>query len=197
VENDNTALRDVTTPVIPILLHGPFPVISVNQQEIDRPVPAAHRILAEGFNPDNLGPPRGTNRTLSRTAQEIKHGHSGEMKRIHKVQRAFRIHRRPQGDRGSALSNTDFYQAPASTRVPLKRVMFRFSVLSSRRTQPSPREKRVLHCPRLPVFGAWVSGVNVHKSDFCFRHADSLPLALQLIDSQELNLSLALSAFRS
>jgi hypothetical protein len=50
MQADNTVLIDKRSPVSPILFNGLFPVIFVNQQVIDRPVPIPYGIMAESFD---------------------------------------------------------------------------------------------------------------------------------------------------
>jgi len=172
MENDNAIVNDVRTPVIPILLHGLFPVISVNQQKIDRPLPTACCIMAKGLDPDNSRTPFDGHRAMSRTPQEVKHWRSGKMKRIHEIQHTFGIHGGPQRDCRSALGHADFHKAPAPARVLLQRAVLGLRVLRHRRTQSGPGEKWMPRRPGNPAFGARLGSVNVSKSNLCFRHVD-------------------------
>jgi len=172
MENNNAIVNDVRTPVIPILLHGLFPVISVNQQKIDRPLPTACCIMAKGLDPDNSRTPFDGHRAMSRTPQEVKHWRSGKMKRIHEIQHTFGIHGGPQRDCRSALGHADFHKAPAPARVLLQRAVFGLRVLRHRWTQSGPGEKGMPRRPGNPAFGARLGSVNVCKSNLCFRHVD-------------------------
>ena len=62
-----------------------FAVISVDQQEVDRPIPRAHGFLAESFDPNNLGSCFHGDCPSGRAAQEVQHGHSRKMERIHEI----------------------------------------------------------------------------------------------------------------
>src|SRR5260370_31966303 len=75
------------------------------------------------------------------------------MKRVHEIQRDFRIHGGPQRDCRRAFGNSDFHEALAPSSMLFQRIVFRRRVLRNRRPQSGPREERMLHHPSHPPLG--------------------------------------------
>jgi hypothetical protein len=55
MEGYDSVSHNKRTPVIPVLLDCLFPVVSVNQQEVDRKLPPMNRDLTERFDPHCQG----------------------------------------------------------------------------------------------------------------------------------------------
>lgn len=62
MERNNSALYHAALPIVPVLPHGFFLVIPINQQKIDGHLPIPRRIVAERLDP-NRPRPQATSRT--------------------------------------------------------------------------------------------------------------------------------------
>jgi hypothetical protein len=138
VEGDNTIIGDKRGPVPPIALDGFFVVIAINEKKINRLLPLAHGVVAEGLDPNRACCANGIDGPLRGAFEEIKGGDAREMERINKIECALWVHGFAQTGGGSSLGNANLDNGLRIARVAHQGFVLGQSVLRKEGPQPGP-----------------------------------------------------------
>ena len=121
VENRHTTGYYKTAPVVPIALHGSLSMVSVDQEQVNRIVSRAGRVLAEFFYPHHFSAPMAPDGAPRHPLHEIQRGIAAEMKWIDQVECPVLSHCFAKRQRRNPFGHADFHQNPApepSARKP-------------------------------------------------------------------------------
>jgi len=138
VEGNDTVIGDKRGPVSPIALDGFFLVIAIDEKKIDRLLPVAHGVVAEGLDPNSARRANGIDGTLRRAFEEIEDGDAREMEGIHKIECTLWVHGFAQTGGGSSFGNANLDDGLRVARVAHQGFVFGQSVLPKGGPQPGP-----------------------------------------------------------